>query len=816
MLLQGLLKLIVLPCFVLPCASVRPLDVQAPYGDVRPPHGDVRPEPRNDASEEDRLAAKQHTSAEAVHEPYASSRFSRYQKYFQGYERPFVDKEARLKVAASVLVPLLGGMLLILITRCLSQNDSRRTKTERFAFALFLVVASSFAYGYAVGSTFNFSADTKEFGIETMEHIVLVVGGVAFGLCMIVAFLSSNIVFGWPDFPKGLRVLGVLFGCCCCVFKWEVYWKVHDMRNQQENPFAHVPFKENDTVYALSYANGAWYSAKIVAIDLENDKYKVKFADCSAAMGKLKSANDLRPRDHEWLDDHPEIQYHIGGEWTTFLRENISIWWLFFATFTRSWAFAPSIFYAYGSWLLRFGAFADPSYHARRIGRLIISLAIGSRYMRDQLIIVGLGMVVNFAIDMGFRSAFHPYGIPPAWLTMYVLIGSYSVTVFARRRRKLPAALCKCGFVRLGYLRKMVAEGIPIERNQDLPSDAFGDPAKASELIVTSHRWLNRFSCDVPTSDNPLGVRLETMAKRIDAFYPEHFSLSAGFWPLFRSLRFSGWDVLVFFDFMAIPQIGKTDDGVEIPRTTEELQVFQEALPEMGALYSMYPVLVLPEVTGDAHPYFDSGWCYCEWQQALLMRRLSKYSQAFLDSLPSSSSATSSFTASDDDGRVAEFEGTKYLQELEGQLAAKKFYFDADRDIVRDIVKSKLILRELADAILYQDLSSCQKFLEQLKAENLTHFVNSAVDDNLNTLLHIAIRLPCEKIQDFLLGTPGIEVNVRNLRGDTPWQWFMFPVSVVKISSCCYPALSRPSKSSGDGGTLQAPTCSTGSTGLDD
>eukprot|EP00929_Paragymnodinium_shiwhaense_P001324 TRINITY_DN101548_c0_g1_i2.p3 TRINITY_DN101548_c0_g1~~TRINITY_DN101548_c0_g1_i2.p3 ORF type:complete len:182 (+),score=8.03 TRINITY_DN101548_c0_g1_i2:776-1321(+) len=95
---------------------------------------------------------------------------------------------------------------------------------------------------------------------------------------------------------------------------------------------------------------------------------------------------------------------------------------------------------------------------------------------------------------------------------------------------------------------------------------------------------------------------------------------------LWRGLVHGGSDVLVFFDFMGLPQIGQTSDGELVPRTEEETTIFQEALPLMGALYSMYPVLVLQEVTQDVHPYFSSGWCSSEFYTALLAKQLERFS----------------------------------------------------------------------------------------------------------------------------------------------------------------------------------------------
>lgn len=87
-------------------------------------------------------------------------------------------------------------------------------------------------------------------------------------------------------------------------------------------------------------------------------------------------------------------------------------------------------------------------------------------------------------------------------------------------------------------------------------------------------------------------------------------------------------DVLVFFDFMCVPQEGFTEDGTVIPRTEGEVKVFQECLASMSVLYSMFPVLVCDEVPESTTSYFDSGWCFAELVTASLGGQLSLLSPA--------------------------------------------------------------------------------------------------------------------------------------------------------------------------------------------
>ena len=72
-----------------------------------------------------------------------------------------------------------------------------------------------------------------------------------------------------------------------------------------------------------------------------------------------------------------------------------------------------------------------------------------------------------------------------------------------------------------------------------------------------------------------------------------------------------GWDVLVFFDFCSVPQEGVDQDGNAIPRPMSDQHVFDECLPNMGALYSVFHVLVLTKtLDGYTHSLGHLVWNY--------------------------------------------------------------------------------------------------------------------------------------------------------------------------------------------------------------
>ena len=115
------------------------------------------------------------------------------------------------------------------------------------------------------------------------------------------------------------------------------------------------------------------------------------------------------------------------------------------------------------------------------------------------------------------------------------------------------------------------AGGMRIQRCQDLPAEAFGNPEKALYIITASHRWLDRYTCDVPTPEFPEGLRLGSMLKALDEhFSPVAMRRAGSCWRRFIGLETAyfagGYDVLIFFDFAAIPQ-----NGLHVSRTLEEI-----------------------------------------------------------------------------------------------------------------------------------------------------------------------------------------------------------------------------------------------------
>merc|ERR1719174_1558236 len=106
------------------------------------------------------------------------------------------------------------------------------------------------------------------------------------------------------------------------------------------------------------------------------------------------------------------------------------------------------------------------------------------------------------------------------------------------------------------------------------------------------------------------------MIEKLETYVPSSWSSflslsSSTYWlafsALLQSIKHAEYDVLLFFDFIGVPQIGMNADGTLIQRTPEEQQIFEEALPAMGGLYTMYDVMVCPEVPEGVADYDSSG-----------------------------------------------------------------------------------------------------------------------------------------------------------------------------------------------------------------
>ena len=82
--------------------------------------------------------------------------------------------------------------------------------------------------------------------------------------------------------------------------------------------------------------------------------------------------------------------------------------------------------------------------------------------------------------------------------------------------------------------------------------------------------------------------------------------------------------------------------------------------------------------------------------------------------------------------------------------------------------------RVLVDAILRNEQDTIRIQLVRLRDKGLLSTLDEPVDENLNTLLHLAVRVRSTSAVQELLHH-GAKAGLRNLRGDTPTQWFLLP-----------------------------------------
>eukprot|EP00929_Paragymnodinium_shiwhaense_P082947 TRINITY_DN43989_c0_g1_i1.p1 TRINITY_DN43989_c0_g1~~TRINITY_DN43989_c0_g1_i1.p1 ORF type:complete len:605 (-),score=27.60 TRINITY_DN43989_c0_g1_i1:271-2085(-) len=424
------------------------------------------------------------------------------------------------------------------------------------------------------------------------------------------------------------------------------------------------------------------------------------------------------------------------------------------------------------------------------VGMVVLAGAGGcTTYLQDQRLCYAIAFYFS---SVGTIVVSPDFGSGCCCVVVGAIIG-YGTILLGRRARVLPPALQRCKFSSLGHLRKMLASGQQIRRCQEMPEDAFADVGKAAILIITSHRWLDRFTCDVLDASGN-AVRLNSMLRRLSISFPEtmvsafHLGLFMGLRSMWKALVHGGSDVLLFFDFMGLPQIGLTADGEQIARTAEETTLFVEALPSMGAFYGMYPVLVIPEVTAEVHPYFTSGWCSSEFYTAMLAKQLDQYSAEAISDFneyrrSSDLCLTQSVLDSICSGSLSETDVVEFNTLFSQDLQRKRLFNEADREIIGGIVEGFLLRRQLTDAINRQDVADVKRHLEHMEEKGLRAILHQAVDETVDTFLHLAVRLASTDIVQLLLQA-GADPTLRNRYGDTPTLWYMWPRMSAGARTC--------------------------------
>lgn len=181
------------------------------------------------------------------------------------------------------------------------------------------------------------------------------------------------------------------------------------------------------------------------------------------------------------------------------------------------------------------------------------------------------------------------------------------------RARKLLAE----GTVRLLSATWLMAQGEEyiIQRQQELPKEAFLAPADAAELfgkmfgvVALSYGWLSQFHPD------PEGFHMHYLHRYLDKHLKRFNRLT---------------DVGVFWDFAALPQCDLEGND----RTAQEEHLWQRGLRSLSALFGSTHTVVLqltkvPEETqplSDDEQFYRSayllrGWCFFECTVAALLK----------------------------------------------------------------------------------------------------------------------------------------------------------------------------------------------------
>lgn len=479
---------------------------------------------------------------------------------------------------------------------------------------------------------------------------------------------------------------------------------------------------------------------------------------------------------------------------------------------------APTLLGGIRGWPLLFGAvcwvavsyFSHDDFHFDNVPPYLkVAIGVGVparlRYLYDQRLAACICIMPLFSYFLGyvFRPIVHNGELIYQFAFMFIvgLLMLYFNVLLRRNRRNLPPGLQGAKFVRLSFLRRMLSSGEMIRRCQELPEEAFGDAAKAIHFVILSHRWLDPRTSDVATPEYPRGVNLTNLVRRLDAeFFPSHTgSLWQRFLRWYRTACIGGWDVVIFFDFMSLPQNGIAADGSIILRSLEETKVFLECLPNMGTLYSLFPVLALTEMPEEntAHNYFGSGWCFCEFIIAMLNKQLSQYSNETLQSFRRKTLLFASMQLMDEQAAM------RFQEGVMSELGRKTFRHESDRKVVGGIIEGFLTKRLLLDSIRKGDMARMQRLLMQLAREGLLATLHEPVDGSLNTLLHIAVQARDVTAVKALLSS-GARPHLRNVSGDTPSQWFLFPRMSTAARTVREAGRNGCSSQSGAGATMLA------------
>jgi len=172
--------------------------------------------------------------------------------------------------------------------------------------------------------------------------------------------------------------------------------------------------------------------------------------------------------------------------------------------------------------------------------------------------------------------------------------------------------------------------------------------------------------------------------------------------------------------------------------------------------------MVSPEVTGTSESFLSSGWCYSESCTAWLGDQLGLF--------PSNNELRLRL-----DEQIPHVEDLPTVGlKLDRSLRKKTFLYDGDRFIARTMIGGFVLKWRLVNALQQKLALELDSVLRELAEGGFECIVNQPVDASLNTPLHYAVAVNfCVGVQ--LLLDAGADKYARNIYGDSPVQFFLFP-----------------------------------------
>jgi len=93
----------------------------------------------------------------------------------------------------------------------------------------------------------------------------------------------------------------------------------------------------------------------------------------------------------------------------------------------------------------------------------------------------------------------------------------------------------------------------------------------------------------------------------------------------------------------------------------------------------------------------------------------------------------------------------EFLTIFKRDLMSKQLFNEDDRPIINGIVTGYLLQRRLVDAVSTCDARTVQALLQEMEAEHAEAALSHAVDQSLDTLLHLAVKKGSAEVITLLL-----------------------------------------------------------------